>query len=426
MLPREKNELLVRVGPGTEMGKLMRRYWHPVATSRELPEPDCKPLRIELLGERFVLFRNTSGALGMMDEFCIHRGASLALGRTEEDALRCLYHGWKFTIDGTLLETPNHPDPRFRERMRAHAYPVIESNGLIWTYIGAKEQQPPFRKFQADQVPDENRMVFRIKNHVNYLALWEGGLDSSHVSTLHTNQARLTWGAARGVKIEGEDWAPMDDLAPLFEVENTPFGYHYSATRRIPPARGGGDGMKNIRITPAIMPTGRIIGGPVNFLMWETPLNDEWTNTFFIVYADYKLEHNRVYKMLGLDDARYWTLDDQTFKGSWENGFFQDRASMHQNYTGTYGIEVEDAMIGLSYGPIYDRSQEHLVPADVGVMRLRQRLLDNLDIHRNGGTPIALNLEDLTHLYAPDVDVPKDMDWRDVAPEHQLPQAKAA
>lgn len=423
MLSHADNEKLVRVGPGTEMGTVMRRYWHPIATSAELPGPDCAPLRIELLGERFVLFRDTEGKLGLLDELCMHRGASLAIGRVEEGGIRCLYHGWKFAADGTILETPNHADCRLRQRLKAPSYPVVEKNGAIWTYIGPEQLKPPFRALPSDCVPNENRMVFRVKMNVNYLALWEGGLDSSHVSTLHTNQSRPTWGAARGVKTELEDWAAMDDPAPAFAVEDTPFGFHYAATRRVPPSRGGDQTLKNVRITPAIMPHGRIIGGPVNFLIWETPQNDESTSTFFIVYCDKPVRKDWVYKLLGLNDPRYWSEQDQQFKGSWENGFFQDRPGMNQNFTGLRGIMVEDATIGLSYGPIYDRSKEHLVVADVAVVRARQKLLENVEIVKAGGAPIGVDMADLTHVISPDVDVPQNMDWRDVAPAHRFAQA---
>src|SRR6185437_13918617 len=126
MLSQENNELLTRVGKGTPMGEMMRRYWHPIAMSAELPTPDCDPLRQKLLGETFVVWRDTEGKVGVMDELCMHRGASMALGRVEDGGIRCLYHGWKFSVDGTLLDTPNTADPRIRQRLKANAYPVRE------------------------------------------------------------------------------------------------------------------------------------------------------------------------------------------------------------------------------------------------------------------------------------------------------------
>lgn len=232
------------------MGKLMRRYWHPVATSDQLAARDAAPLRAKLLGKRFVLFRDSDGCVGMLDEICMHRGASLAIGRVEEGGIRCLYHGWKFAVDGTVLETPNCD---LTKRKKAPAYPVVEQGGLIWAYIGAAEQKPPFRTFASDMSADAHRAVVRINVKANYLQLWEGGLDSSHVSVLHTNQARPSWAAATGVKLDVPVYTEMNDTAPHFDVEDTWFGYHYSATRVVDEARGGA-AMRNIRIVPAVMP----------------------------------------------------------------------------------------------------------------------------------------------------------------------------
>ena len=148
MLTHEENETLCRVGPKTRMGQVMRRYWHPVALSEQLPHPDCAPRRVSLLGERLVAFRDTEGRVGVFNELCMHRGASLALGRVENNGIRCLYHGWKFGVDGTIQETPNHSDGRFRDRLKAPCFPVREEGGLIWAYIGEKKKVPPFRRFR--------------------------------------------------------------------------------------------------------------------------------------------------------------------------------------------------------------------------------------------------------------------------------------
>lgn len=423
MLSHENNERLVRVGPGTPMGEMMRRYWHPVATSAQLPEPDGNPLRVSLLGERFVLFRDSTGVVGMLEELCMHRGASLAIGRVEDGGIRCLYHGWKFAADGTILDMPNHADCRLRERLKAAAFPVVERSGLIWSYIGPKGQQPPFRTFAADQAAPENRLVVRINVKVNYLALWEGGLDSSHVSVLHTNQARPSWSVGRGADKVTDTFQPLDDMAPAFEVEDTPFGYHYAATRKVGPDRGGPD-MRNVRIVPAILPYGRIIPGPnMNFLVWETPDSDVATSTYITVYSDAPIDKDHIYRILGLDDARYWTPEDPNFKGTWENGFFQDRAAMSSNWTGLRGIEIEDVVTGLSYGPIYDRSKEHLVTADLAVVRVRRRLLDGVKMVEEGQAPPGAFISDMTRVCAPDVDVPQSTDWREIAAFHRTLEA---
>lgn len=193
MLSREDNNRLTQVGPGTPMGEMMRMYWHPIATSAELPHPDCDPLRSRLLGEDFVVFRDTNGKVGVLDELCTHRGASMALGRVEEGGIRCIYHGWKFAVDGTIMDMSNNADSTYIEKLKAPAYPVFERSGLIWTYIGPKDKQPPFRTFAFDEVPDSNRILFRVNTHANYLQMWEGGTDSSHVGILHSNLTRPGW-----------------------------------------------------------------------------------------------------------------------------------------------------------------------------------------------------------------------------------------
>jgi len=256
MISGRDNEILTRVGPDTPMGRTMRRYWLPVCTSAQLPEPDSRPLRVALLGEAFVAFRDSRGRVGLLDEFCMHRRASLALGRVEKNGIRCLYHGWKFGVDGAIQETPNHPDPRLREGLRAPAYPVREAGGLVWAYIGPKDKEPPFQRFAFMVGPEANRVVLRINTAANWLQLYEGGTDSSHVGILHSNRANPGWLTDSFVR-SGEDYNPgalaVADNAPVLDVEATEYGYHYVAKRRGPP-RPDGAKTWSIRVTPVIFP----------------------------------------------------------------------------------------------------------------------------------------------------------------------------
>ena len=415
MLSRDDNETLVRVGPGTDMGTVMRRYWHPVATSAQLPAPDCKPLRTKLLGECFVVFRDSGGRVGMLDELCMHRGASLALGRVEGGGIQCLYHGWKFAVDGTILETPNHADCRYREKKKAKAYPVVEKNGLIWAYIGPKELQPPFRTFASDDVPEANRVVVRVNVKANYMQLWEGGLDSSHVTTLHTNQARPSWGEERGVNAGDTKWTPMEDPSPVFVCEDTQFGFHYAATRRVREGEAWGN-KRHVRVTAAIFPTGRIIRGPnLDVLVWETPADDYSTSTYLTAYSADPLDKNYFYGILGLDDPRVWSESDPNWKGAWENDFFQDRSKMDRSWTGLRGIEQEDLAIGLSAGVIYDRTLENLVTADMAVVYVRRRMLDNVKLVKSGQPAIGSMIGDLRAVASPEATVGEGTDWREIA-----------
>ena len=152
MLTREENELVTRTGPGTPMGEVMRRYWMPALISSELPEPDCAPVRVQLLGEELVAFRDTEGRIGLLDEFCPHRRVSLWLGRNEESGLRCVYHGWKFDVAGTCVDQMNEPpDCSFAHKVRTTAYPTVELGGIIWAYMGPREKMPPLPEFEWTQ-----------------------------------------------------------------------------------------------------------------------------------------------------------------------------------------------------------------------------------------------------------------------------------
>jgi len=429
MLTHQENETLCRVGKGTPMGKVMRRYWHPVATSEQLPHPDCEPLRVTLLGEKFVLFRDTSGKVGLLDESCMHRGASLAIGRVEEGGIRCLYHGWKFAVDGKILDTPNNPDPRFRERLRQPCHPVREEGGLIWTAIGAgKDTTPIFRHYSFMDARPENRLVIRINVKTNYLQLWEGGADSSHVGILHSDVARPGW-MSNQVKRDNRDSNPANlavpDNAPTFEIEDTEYGFHYAAMRRGPGA-GGQTEVKNIRVVPLIMPYGRIIPAPNSFFhVFEVPDDDYSTSTYLVIHSHSRCSKAEQLKLLALDDPRYYDPETCNLTVSWENNFGQDRQQMKRDHwSGLGGVEREDASIALSMGPIFDRTKEHLVAADGAVMRLRRRLLDCVKAVEAGQEPLGATMADLSNISVTS-DAPLNQPWQQVGHRYEIPPQAA-
>src|SRR5437016_12075742 len=182
----QENETLTRTGPGTSMGDLFRRYWLPALLAEELPEPDCAPVRVKILGERLIAFRDTQKRLGLIDEFCAHRGVSLWFGRNEEGGLRCSYHGWKYDITGQCVEIPSEPDnPRLCQRIKLKSYPLVERGGVLWTYMGPAEQRPPLPEHEWAMVPASHRFISKRWQECNYLQAMEGGIDSSHVSFLH-------------------------------------------------------------------------------------------------------------------------------------------------------------------------------------------------------------------------------------------------
>src|SRR5918911_1066479 len=162
MLSRAENELLTRVGPGTAMGNLLRRFWQPFALSSELPVADSDPIRVRLLGEDLVAFRDSTGTVGLLATNCPHRGASLFFGRNEEAGIRCVYHGWKFDTTGTCIDMPNEPaESDFKSKVKAVAYPCRERAGVIWAYLGDRAVPPPLPDFEGHLVPDSHRYVAR-------------------------------------------------------------------------------------------------------------------------------------------------------------------------------------------------------------------------------------------------------------------------
>ena len=175
MLPPKENELITRVGPGTPMGNAMRRYWIPACLSWEIAEPDCPPVRVKLLGEDLVAFRDSEGRIGLVDEFCPHRRVSLYFGRNEECGLRCVYHGWKFDVEGNCVDQLNEPpENQFKQHIHLTAYPTVELGGLVWAYLGPADKMPPPPKFAWTQVP--RRAPARLQGHPGMqLAAGAGG-----------------------------------------------------------------------------------------------------------------------------------------------------------------------------------------------------------------------------------------------------------
>jgi len=411
MLSREANERLCRVGPGTPMGNMLRRFWTPICTSAQLPRPDCDPLLARLMGQNFVVFRDTLGRVGVLDELCMHRGASLALGRVEDCGIRCIYHGWKFGVDGSVLDIMNNANDELKQRLKAPAYPVREAGGIVWTYIGPKEQEPPFPRYEFMDLPDENRVVMRVDTHANWVQALEGGLDSSHVGILHSDAARPGWNGGPGARV-----GSLADTIPRFEVEDTEFGYHYAAIRQSP--NGEPD---NVRIVPFIMPSGRIIPDIAQTgnatIVLEVPIDDENTATFSVRYGQRPIERMSRVRETGFDDPEFYSGEDCKFRFTRDDFAKQKRAEMDRSWSGFRGIALEDAVIVTSMGPIYDRSLEHLVAADVAVVRFRRRLFDSADRVERGEAPIGVEI-DHRSVTAIDAPMPAAGHWRTLVPTH--------
>lgn len=431
MLSKSDNELICRVGADTPMGKAFRHYWLPVMLSSELPEPDGAPFPVEVCGERIVLFRDSNGTIGALDEFCCHRSASLLLGRVEECGIRCIYHGWKFAVDGTVLETPNVNDPRFKERFRARSYPVRDAGGLVWIYLGDPASAPPLPDWGFMNVPERNRLPVVAVVNCNYVQLMEGVVDSSHLSILHT------------VGLKATDAADLDfakktnhmqfDAAPMLEAEETDFGFHYVALRH---NGRGAEPVTEARVAAYIAPC--FVLNPNGDLFFSfTPINDERV-LFFHVWWDAEKAFGE--EPLRSEQLSFVGLDQETLaefgmtretsampdRARRENNFLQDRDAMKRgHFTGLPGFAQEDAAVSMSGGPIRDRSKEMLSHADAAIARLYRSLLSSAKQAANGELPIAVHADVSKIAGACGVLKPGE-EWRSLVPNHRPAKGRAA
>jgi phthalate 4,5-dioxygenase oxygenase subunit len=417
MITAAENEILTRVGPGTPMGRMMRRYWLPACASSQLPVPDGPPLHIRLLGEDFVAFRDSSGKVGILEEFCMHRRASLVLGRVEDNGIRCLYHGWKFGRDGTVQETPNHCDDRFKASIRAPAFPVHEAGGLVWVYVGPKELEPVFQAYEFFDGPDENRCIFRVNVPANYLQLYEGGTDSSHVGILHCNLANPEWKNKASFVPDAGDYTSValavGDNAPSVDLENTPYGFHYAARRRGPDTADGRQ-TYSTRVTPVILPTGRIIPiAQYQFFVFEVPQDDYKTSTYIVAHGPKPFDRDKMKAVLGLDNPKLWNEHDCEYLATRENRYGQNLSRMADTWSGLPGLVPEDASIGVSMTPIVERHKELLVAADSAVVRLRHRLLESVRLSESGQPPLGVAISDYSKVRSlADTNIPQGEPWQ--------------
>jgi nitrite reductase/ring-hydroxylating ferredoxin subunit len=377
---REENALLTQTGPGTPMGDLFRRYWLPALLASELPDPDCPPVRVQLLGERLVAFRDSEGRLGLIDEFCAHRRVSLWFGRNEECGLRCAYHGWKYDVTGQCVDLPS--DPEVQSRIKLKSYPAIEQGGVVWAYMGPPASRPTPPAYEWSLVPAERRFTSKRLQECNYLQAVEGGIDSSHVSFLHSGALR-TDPLLAGSK--GNAYNERD-LAPVFEVEEFPGGLLIAARRTIDAER------YYWRITPWLAPFYTLIPprgrNPVNGHAW-VPIDDEHCWAWSISYHPRRplTERERAAMVAGAGIHVKYVPGTFLPLANKANDYLMDRAAQAagQRYSGVEGIGMQDASLQESMGPVVDRSLEHLVGTDRGIVMMRRALLRAAEANRLGG-----------------------------------------
>jgi len=416
MLSASDNDLMCRTGRDAPMGKAMRHFWIPALLSSELPDPDCDPVHVELLGENFVAFRDSEGKVGLLDEFCCHRGASLTLGRSENCGLRCVYHGWLFAADGTVLETPNIPDPKFKTRFKAKAFPVREAGGIVWTYIGEPAAMPDFYDFPFLDAPASKLLPTVQIVGCNYVQVLEGLLDSSHLSLLHISQ--FTSESLPDIKFVQNTGHMQHDPAPRIEAQETEFGLHYGAVRVF------GDRAET-NVTAFISPF--FILNPNDIYMAIVPMADDKCAFYSVWYdgvRDYGIDPLRSDQLrtVGLDRLEEYGMTRQTFYTaslpSRANGYRQDRDLVRAGHnSGICSFVQEDAIVCMSCGGVRDRSYEHLGTADMAIAQMYRTLLKSARQVAAGGKPVAYNLS-VAELRGARVTLPVGTDWRTVVPRN--------
>jgi phthalate 4,5-dioxygenase len=389
MISHEQNEYLCRIGPGTPMGELQRRYWIPALTSEELPRPNCPPVQVQLLGERLIAFRDTQGRLGLIDEFCAHRGVSLWFGRNEENGLRCSYHGWKYDVTGQCIDVPQEPaDSDFCQKIKLKAYPCIEKGGVIWAYMGPPAEKPLEPAFEWIDVKPSQRFISKRWQECNYLQAMEGGIDSSHVSFLHRddlNSDPLHKNTA-GAKYT------RNNTDTVFDILESPGGLLIGARRNADP------GYYYWRITQWLMPWYTLIppykGNAVNGHAW-VPVDDyncmAWNMTFHPVRDLTEKELMLMREGAGV----HAKLLSGSFRpvANRSNGYLMDRIAQetHKHYSGVAGIAIQDASIQESMGPIADRTKENLVATDNAIIMARLQLRKAAQMLAQGKRPPGLD-----------------------------------
>ena len=423
MLRNEQNELLTRTGPDTPFGNMFRCYWIPALLAGELPANDCPPVRVKLLSERLIAFRDTEGRYGLMDEFCAHRGVSLWFGRNEECGLRCSYHGWKYDVTGQCMDMPNEPEhSAFAKKVKLKSYPLVERGGVLWTYMGPPEQQPPLPEYEFAMVPAAQSYTSKRLQECNWLQAMEGGIDSSHVSFLHRGDINTDplFKGARGNQYN------LGDLRPVFEVVESAGGLFIGARRNAE------NGHYYWRITQWVMPSYTIIPPrgthSVHGHFW-IPIDDEncwaWSFDYHPTRALTEAELTAMRAGKGIHakvDSQYRPIANK------DNDYLMDRAAQKRgdSFSGIEGIAIQDGSLQESMGPIIDRTKENLVSTDNGIIMARYRLMRAAkELAEKGTVPPGV---DVAHqrVRSAAVILPPDRPFKDAAKEELTVRAGVA
>jgi len=406
------------------MGNLFREYWLPAMLTEEAPSPDSDPVRILMLGEQLIAFRDTNGKVGLIQNNCPHRGASLFFGRNEEAGLRCVYHGWKFDVDGHCIDMPNEPaESDFKSKVKAIAYPTQERGGIVWAYLGPRQTPPPLPDLEGNMQPDSHLSARATQLPCNWLQSLEGDIDTTHVGFLHYGGLR----ADEQIPGSFSEYQLRVKTAH-FEVIDTEGGAAYGARR---PAS---DDQVYWRIAqwcfpfytftpPGVLGTKK--GGSA-----RVPMDDNHLLTF-------NMTSGRPRPAQQTGSSPFFQQAMQPNTTDWhgrfrpvqqpDNDYLIDREAQRgktgfNGYTGITGVGMQDAAMTTSMGAIYDRSNEHLGTTDDMVIRVRRRLIAAVQAHMNHGvTPPGVDDPEVYRVRSGGVFLPPDADW--VEATHELRQA---
>ena len=379
MLTPEDNSLLTAVGPGTPMGNLMRQFWLPALLESEIPGPDCDPIRLRLLGEDLIAFRDTAGRVGVIEPHCAHRCANLFFGRNEEGGLRCIFHGWKYDVDGNCLDMPSEPDggAAIRHQVKLKAYPSTIRGGIVWMYMGPSSvpAEPP--EFEFVSLPARQRTAIKRFLECNWAQAVEGGLDSAHISYLHSRTERQARSDSRR-DVALNTWNA--DRHPVFEIKPTRYGMLVGARR------SAGENRYYWRITQFLLPFYTMVpprtesDSSVGAFYWGhafVPIDDHhcwaWSLSAnpWREYSDEELEWNG-------SRSGFWGPLDENFHAlrNKSNDYLIDRQQQRTvSYSGIEGFGDQDACVQESMGPIVNRSREFLGNSDRAIVAFRRQLL---------------------------------------------------
>jgi phenylpropionate dioxygenase-like ring-hydroxylating dioxygenase large terminal subunit len=405
MLSREDNELLTRVCGDAPMGQMLRAHcWIPAAITPQLAAGEA-PVRVRLLGEDFVAFRATDGRVGFFDEACPHRGVSLALAHNEDNALRCIFHGWKYSVDGRCVEVPTQPvnHEGFCRQVRVNHYPTREAGGVIWVYLG-KGEPPPFHEFEFLRLPTPTHVYAALqKGDYNWLQAVETTMDSAHLGILHKSS----------INAIGDISITKQYTAPTFETEHKPYGFRYASIR----TKNEGDAYVRVNTFVApwfsfIAPTNN--GQPGGTVQFTAPMDDEHSMFFFLEYRPDGISLKDSPIMQGCTDLANWPPNPS---GGPEERWGQDREAMKRgHFTGfTANLLTEDLAVVTSMKPIVDRSKEQLNAADTAIVNVRRAVLQQIREFMRGEVPSFARRADVAEdtIFPESDNIPDAARWRE-------------